>query len=323
MRNPNGYGSVVKLSGNRRKPFMARITTGYRDNGQPIYTALDYFARREDALICLAQYNDAQFSVDYRNLTLAQLYDKLRELEFPQYSQSLQGSLAAAYNYLAALYNVRYRTIRKHQMQTCIDTCGKSQSTQTNIRNLFWHLDRLAFDLDIISKRYSETLTVRATATKDRQIFTDAEVKLLWQHRPASDPFLVMLYTGLRMSELLTVVQDGDCLRGGVKTAAGKNRVIPIHPAIEGMFREFFPGPTIGARKRSFTRAWDALMQELGMTHTSHDCRHTFRSKLDSAGANKVCIDLIMGHKSPDIGERVYTHKTLEELRETVALVTY
>lgn len=182
MRNPNGYGSVVKLSGNRRKPYMARITTGWRDNGQPIYVALDYFARREDALICLAQYNDAQLSVDYRNLTLAQLYAKLKEIEFPRMGESLQRSLAAAYHYTEHLDNVRYRSIRKHQMQTCIDTCGKSQSTQTNIRNLFWHLDRLAFDLDIISKRYSETLTVTSTATKDRQIFTDAEVKLLWQH---------------------------------------------------------------------------------------------------------------------------------------------
>ena len=28
MRNPNGYGSVYKLSGKRRRPFVASITTG-------------------------------------------------------------------------------------------------------------------------------------------------------------------------------------------------------------------------------------------------------------------------------------------------------
>ena len=56
-------------------------------------------------------------------------------------------------------------------------------------------------------------------------------------------------------------------------------------------------------------------MDDLKMEHTPHECRHTFRSRLDSAGANKVCIDLMMGHKSSGTGERVYTHKTLEELK--------
>ena len=32
MRNPNGYGSVVKLSGNRRKQFAIRITVGFDKN---------------------------------------------------------------------------------------------------------------------------------------------------------------------------------------------------------------------------------------------------------------------------------------------------
>ena len=29
MKLPNGYGSVVKLSGKRRKPYMVQKTTGY------------------------------------------------------------------------------------------------------------------------------------------------------------------------------------------------------------------------------------------------------------------------------------------------------
>ena len=33
------------------------------------------------------------------------------------------------------------------------------------------------------------------------------------------------------------------------------------------------------------------------------------------------CMDLLMGHKSKDVGERIYTHKTLDELRETIKLL--
>lgn len=34
MKLPNGYGSIAKLSGSRRKPFIVRITKGYDDNGK-------------------------------------------------------------------------------------------------------------------------------------------------------------------------------------------------------------------------------------------------------------------------------------------------
>lgn len=63
-------------------------------------------------------------------------------------------------------------------------------------------------------------------------------------------------------------------------------------------------------------------MDKLEMQHTPHECRHTFRSRLDSAGANKVCIDRIMGHKSKGTGERVYTHKNIDELKLNIELIT-
>ena len=29
-KNPNGFGSVVKLSGNRRRPYDVQVTTGWK-----------------------------------------------------------------------------------------------------------------------------------------------------------------------------------------------------------------------------------------------------------------------------------------------------
>lgn len=37
MRMPNGYGSVYKLSGKRRNPYVARKTIGFNEKNQPIY----------------------------------------------------------------------------------------------------------------------------------------------------------------------------------------------------------------------------------------------------------------------------------------------
>ena len=45
------------------------------------------------------------------------------------------------------------------------------------------------------------------------------------------------------------------------------------------------------------------------MKHLPHDGRHTFASLMDSAGANDVCIKLIMGHSMKnDTTKGTYTH---------------
>ena len=120
-------------------------------------------------------------------------------------------------------------------------------------------------------------------------------------------------------------------ITGGIKTAAGKNRIIPIHSKIVEIVKKHYLASKGGylfeyknaqTPLSTFTRYWDNIMQLLEMKHTPHECRHTFRSRLDSAGANKVCIDRLMGHKSVGTGERVYTHKNIEELRLNIELIT-
>ena len=44
---------------------------------------------------------------------------------------------------------------------------------------------------------------------------------------------------------------------------------------------------------------------------------------MDRLGINDVIINLIIGHKSDDVGKEVYTHKELEELQAAINLVTY
>ena len=55
MRLPNGYGGVVKLSGNRRRPYAARITTGWHINditGKRIQHARVGFSRFDSGWLC-------------------------------------------------------------------------------------------------------------------------------------------------------------------------------------------------------------------------------------------------------------------------------
>ncbi len=70
MKHPNGYGSVVKLKGKRRRPFCARKTVGYDEKSHPIYKPIGYYVKREDALMALAEYNRNPYDIDLAKITL-------------------------------------------------------------------------------------------------------------------------------------------------------------------------------------------------------------------------------------------------------------
>lgn len=57
-RRSRGTGSIVKLSGNRKKPFVVNVTIGRdEDTGRQIKKCLGTFKSREDAETALSAYN--------------------------------------------------------------------------------------------------------------------------------------------------------------------------------------------------------------------------------------------------------------------------
>lgn len=341
IRNPNGYGSVIKLSGNRRKPYVARKTKGYDDRAYPIYEVIGYYSSRAEALIALAEYNRDPYDVDLAKATMKEVYEAWSKGEFPKLKLSMKHAYQSAFKHCSPVYDKPYKSLRKGHMQSCIDNCGKGYSTRSNIKMLFSQLDKYAFDYDIISKCYASNLDIGERDISEKHgLIDDTEVQTLWKHQgePYVDETLFMLYTGFRVSEALLLMNkdinfEENTMTGGVKTSAGKNRVVPIHPAILPIVRQHYsstdylfdldPKQNTETYRVKFSKNWKQKMLEIGIDHLTHDCRHTFRSKLDSAGANKVAIDRIMGHASQSIGERVYTHKTIAELQSAINLLSY
>jgi integrase len=224
-------------------------------------------------------------------------------------------------------------------MQDCIDDCGHGYSTQWAIKNLWGHLDRFAYELDIIEKQYSILTTASPIPETKKDRFTEEQIEQLWQMYsdgvPWVDSVLIYIYSGFRLNELLSMKCEQVDLTewlfiGGLKSQAGKNRQVPIHSRIQPLVQARVTSDnaylfTYNGKKVSQTTyygLWNDIMNRLEADKTVHECRHTFRSRLDSAGANKKCIDMMMGHKSKDVGERTYTHKTIQELREALELVS-
>lgn len=334
-RNPNNYGCVTKLKGNRSRPWVVKVTV-YDADGRGRQVPIDYAATEEQANIILAQYNDSPWNIDRNKVTLAELYRRWAETKMPKLGKSSQACLKAAFRHCQKYYGMKYRNIRAYQMQDCIDNCGRGYGTQAQIKALWGHLDSFAFECDIISKMYSQLTTAPPVPETSRTPFTREQVDALWriQGEPWVDTVLVYIYTGFRLTELLDMETEQvdlgrQVFQGGVKTAAGKGRIVPIHPRILPFVRAWVGQGhryLLTYEGKKLTRAryygfWSEVMGKIGADKTPHEARHTFETALDNARGNRKCIDMLMGHKSKDVGNRVYNHKTLEQLKETILLL--
>lgn len=334
-RNPNGYGCVTKLSGKRSRPYVVKVTI-YNEEGKSRQVPIDYAETEEQANIILAQYNNNPWNIDRNKVTLVELYNRWAKIKLPKLGKSSQSSMKSAFKHCQKYYGMKYRSIRAYQMQDCIDNCGKGYSTQGSIKTLWGHLDKFAFECDIVDKMYSQLTTAPPIPETTRTPFTDQQITALWeiQNEPWVDTVLIYLYTGFRLQELLSMKTEQVNMKekyfqNGVKSAAGKGRIVPIHPRIEPFVKVMvdrgdkylfsYNGKRIS--QTQYYKFWDEVMQKIDADKTPHEARHTFETALDNAKANRKCIDLLMGHKSKDVGNRVYNHKTIDQLRETVNLI--
>lgn len=348
LKNPNGYGSVVKLSGKRRNPFEVRVNTRMDERYYPVYDVLGRFPNREEALIAPADYNKNPFSVPDRNITFAQLYEKFYknkyELSGKTYSQSSMACTRSAYSRCSALYDLAYRKLRADDFRAILGQSGPSgkplsHAMQEHIKNLFTQMDKFALQNDIIEKGYATFASITVAEDDTPGVpFTAAELQTLWNNKdvPWVDSILIYIYSGWRVSELIQMpTEDIDLtagtFKGGLKTAAGKNRIVPIHSKIRHFVEHrleenhgiLFIIKERPATAQTYTRLFKSTLRSIGITtyHTPHDCRHTFTSLLDSAGVNQVCIDRLIGHASGSLTTRTYTHKTIEELRQAIEMI--
>ena len=78
MRRANGTGSIVKLSGNRRRPYIVKISARDKD-GYVRQVALSYHAKLQEAQEALEEYNRKAAagqtpSADMLSWTVEQVY---------------------------------------------------------------------------------------------------------------------------------------------------------------------------------------------------------------------------------------------------------
>lgn len=349
MKLPNGYGNVSKLPGTRRNPYRARKTIGWEvdyetGKSRQKYITIGYYPTKSAALQALAAYNEHPYDIQTQSVTFADVYEKWSETYFPTLSNnSSVRTITAAYKHCAPLHNMRMRDIRVNHLEQTIRNAEVGASTKARMKSLFNLMYRYALKHEIVDKDYAALCdSVKRPEPEIVRIpFSSDEIHALFDNLsvPFADMILIGIYTGFRPQELANLkIKDvnfsNQTITGGMKTDAGKNRLVPIHPAISKLIEndynkavklqsEYLFNDENGQQGTYMTYdkyrgRFAKVMKKMGMSHKPHDTRHTFITMMKEADANDHVLKLLVGHAIDDITEKAYTHRTLENMRKEI-----
>lgn len=353
MRNPNGYGGITKLPGNRRNPFRVRITTGWditpEGKQKQICQTLGYFPTRKEAMVALAAYNQNPYDLSSKKMTFDMCYNNWAPKHYEKY-QGAASSLKSLYKQCEPIKDMNIGDIRLKHLQDIMDgIADKSTTMQTKLKTIFLRTFKFALENDIVQKDYAQFVTITQTAPKQdikNKFFTKQQIKAVfdnkdwvvayptWKKTYADlqlvDSIIIQLYTGTRIGELLELKSEDINLaeriihvRGTKSDAA--DRIVPIHkdvvPYLEARLANKTEYLFMNANGKLFDPKqyrkyfFGPFMEHIGCKHTPHALRHTFISTMDSCGvpAESVVLKRIVGHANKSVTEH-YTHKDINEL---------
>lgn len=340
MKNPNGYGSVIKLSGKRRKPFAVRITSGWNNDGKQKYKYVGYFTTRSEAMIALADYHTNPYDLDAEKILFEEIFVKWSDQQYPKYSKSNITAYNSSYKACINLYKLKFIDIKKTPLQNVIDTCGKNYPMLRKIKVLFNQLFKYALENDIVAKDYSNFVEIshHKKANTERDPFNKKEIKQLWDCVDENEYIsiiLILIYSGVRISELLNLKKEHVYLKERyfevimAKTSAGIRKV-PIANKILVFFEHLMenesnkylvtsPGGDRFLYRNYYDGYWKPFIEDMNMKHTPHDTRHTTVSLLAAANVNQTIIKRIVGHAGAmSLTEKVYTHFEIQQLIDAI-----
>ena len=326
-KRPDGSGGVRKLSGNRRKPYQAVVSSGHVIRNNKIcvkQVSLGCYATKREALAALGEWQANGLRVDLRSLTMGDIYKKLKDT----WTESAQASMRTVFMRYQCLANTRLCDIKTYTIES-VELPPLSDSSHNQIK-IFWHrIFMFGIENDIILKDYSQFIKFRATKAKQKkEPFSPIEIKALIDKKL----YRILLYTGMRINELLTmkteqVYKEDDILCFHVldaKTEAG-NRIIPVHSAIMDdidLSNEYVISPKLEYRTAS--RGLETDIDELGLSqHTMHDFRRTFASYAKSCGVDEYYRKCLLGHAHDNVTDAVYTKPFVKDLKEQIEKVKY
>ena len=333
-KRPAGSGSVVKLSGTRRKPFEARV----RQNGKQI--SIGTYATRTEALVALESANLNGISNIY-NATFEDIYNMLLAQKQDKVSDSGMTGYAASFGHLKSLAKMSMRDVRTAHFQQVIDATyknGLSYSSIKKIQTLGSMMCKIAMANDLIDKNYAQLVNIPMQAPKsEKPSFTSDQLDKLWQLSETDDTAAIIValcYNGLRINEFFDLKKEHVDLpkrliyAPGSKTEAGKDRIIviptdlvPIYKRMMSTAGEYLCSSPKGQRydaKNFRSRQFYPFLDKHNLNPdgklTPHSCRHTYALLCVKYGLNQKATMDLLGHSKYSTTAEIYANATAKDI---------
>lgn len=330
----NGQGTVYK---DKNGKWIAEYTIGWDSEDGTLSRKKRKkrgFATKNEAIAYLPNLKQDLPQQDM-NVKFKDLYKKWLDGHTEKVTQSTINCYKSAYKYFSMLYYVEVAKIRTEHLQKCIDECPHGKRTKENMKALGTSLWDYAMQLDIVDRNYAKFIYIHKEEKAEKTAFSKEQLDIMWANVdrvPDLKYVLVLCYTGMRLGEMLGALtenyfpEDGYFVTG-IKTEAGKNRVITISPKIKPFFEDFgkdeylfFKMTQKKFRNELYYPALqavnlDALDESGEHIYTPHCCRHTFATLMKKVDAPPTDKQKLIGHSKFEMTAH-YTHTDIDSLKK-------
>lgn len=334
-RRGNGQGSAIRVGVNNWK---AIAVVGYKPDGNPIRRTKQGFPTKTKALEYIIELKK-EMSEKPREITLKAAYDKW--IENYEASRLTINCYASGFKLFEPCWDIYLSNQDIDDLQSCIDNTDKGTRTRQNAKIALgliykWAVPR-GYNVGRIN--YPQYIKVKAgTVQSNKRGFNLDELEIIKNSAgivPFADIIYCHCYLGFRPQELLSLKSsdydaEEKALKGGIKTEAGKNRIVTVSPKILPLIERFAETNPDGylfskdgskmSQKVYYKEFYKALSKmgiqsESDHTLTPHSCRHTFATLLKNVTAPDRDKLRLIGHTDIKMLQ-YYQDVSYEDLRE-------
>ena len=234
-RRPNNSGTVVKLSGKRRKPYCARILSDERDilTGKKKQISIGTFETELEALNALSLYhltNKKTITDQEANQLSPELYEEIkkrRDRKIPTFYEifeiiykeeicRLSRSASAGYvswnKHFKPIHNTPINMISLQDLQDIFNRDKSGHGTKVHMKALCFKIFEYAVIHQYIKRDDDYTEYIDCGKTKEstkHYTFSNEEIKALMNdNSDIAKIILIYIFSGLRANELLKIKRE-------------------------------------------------------------------------------------------------------------------
>ena len=262
-----GYQILMLYHAGKYVPGMEKRLCEYAyKKGGDAGEIRDHMIRQAEMMWDLLEYkkeNGTDPEVRQVSRTFADIYNSFFQHQFGPYairklSHSTQMACHSAWMKLAPIHDRTPDEMEIDDLEKLIydvADAGYSKTTVSRVVILIRRLYRYAYDRGYCRRDHGRHVQMPAARQEQHhEAFTDEELRKIWEvYRHSEDRIaaetcrmiLIMCYSGFRIREYETLQTFLDAetpyFWGGLKTEAGRERIVPIHSAILPLVREIMP----------------------------------------------------------------------------------